>query len=136
MQKNRYLISHPSINKESYISSHKIQALYFSLDQDPSVLSNTYDEIISYVGISPDYLSIIPLNPYSHFVVSYNNFVDEMMINYYATKLFRIHTNRYSESIYGPAILFGSVDFLTSNNEYQHYSVPYEIMEQVSRLLV
>lgn len=125
---NRYNISHPLINSENYTLSDHIKAVHISLNQEPTVVQESSDKIVQHIFSTEDNLLLFPLNKYIDCLV-YSPFIgDQLMINTFATYLYRIHNNRSSISLYGPCLLFGSYPLPYS-------SVPYELLEQISRIL-
>lgn len=131
---NRYLFSHPSLNQESYIYTDKIKAVSILLDEPPMVYHENLETLLSYCSINKSTMFSVTLNMYSHMIVDISYGTDENFINSMATKLYRIHTHDYVKLIYGPALLVGSIDLRTYSRENEHYSVPYEMMEQLSHL--
>jgi hypothetical protein len=131
---SRYLISHPVLNKESYIDTDSVQAIYFSLDNQITIINDTPDNIIDKYFPGDNTIYMLRLNPYAHYIISLASSLDEKLINHNATKLYRIHSSSYNTIVYGDCILFGSVDLLTYSSVDIHYSVPYEFIEQSYRI--
>lgn len=131
----RYLVSHPLINKESYIQTDTIRAVYIPHDSTPMVLNDSFTEICQYVFSTITDISYLPMNQYFHMAMSTSFSFSERNINHMATSFYRIHKNIYTHFIYGPAILLGSLDPLTGSSHKVHYSVPYEVLEQLSNML-
>jgi len=129
--KSRYLISHPTLNKESYIDTDSVRAAFFPVDGDILILNNSPDNLIDYSFNSTMSLYTLPVNPYSFFLLSLIQASDERNINTTASMFYRIHTSNYNRVIYGDALLFGSMDSLTQESDDTYYSVPYEILEQL-----
>jgi hypothetical protein len=127
----RYLISHPVINKESYLNTDKIRAAFISCGDEISILNDDPDSIIDFCFSSTESLYSISLNPYAHFVLSLFQTTTEKNINATATHLYRIHTSQYNRVLYGDVLLFGSVDPLDLYSSEQYHSLPYEILEQL-----
>lgn len=129
--KSRYLISHPTLNKESYIDTDSVRAAFFPVDGDILILNNSPDNLINYSFTSTMSLYTLPVNPYSFFLLSLIQSSDERNINTTASMFYRIHSSNYNRVIYGDALLFGSMDSLTQESDDTYYSVPYEILEQL-----
>lgn len=132
---NRYLFSHPSLNQESYSLTDKIKVISIFLNELPMVHTETLDNLLAYSEIQQSTMLSVSLNPYSHFIIDILYATDERNINLIATKLYRIHTHDYSKFVYGPALLVGSMDLKTFSTEKNHYSVPYEMIEQTFNLI-
>lgn len=128
---SRYLISHPTLNKESYIDTDSVRAAFFPVDGDIMILNNSPDNLIDYSFSSTMSLYTLPVNPYSFFLLSLLQASNERNINTTASMFYRIHTSNYNRVIYGDALLFGSMDSLTQESDDTYYSVPYEILEQL-----
>lgn len=128
---SRYLISHPTLNKESYIGTDSVRAAFFPVDGHIMILNNSPDNLIDYSFSSPMSLYTLPVNPYSFFLLSLFQASNERNINTTASMFYRIHTSNYNRVIYGDALLFGSMDSLTQESDDTYYSVPYEILEQL-----
>lgn len=131
---NRYLFSHPSLNQESYSTTNKIKAVSILLNEPPMVYNENLETLLSYCFMEKSTVMNVYLNPYSHYIVDLSYATDERNINPTATQLYRIHTQDYSRFVYGPVLLVGSLDLRTHSREKEHYSVPYEMMEQLSHL--
>lgn len=131
----RYLISHPLINKESYVDTDKVRAIYIPHDSSPMVLTDNVEDLFQYTFASTSDLSFVSMNSYFHMVMSLTYSFNEKNVNDIATRIYRIHTNKYTHCVYGPVLLFGSIDPLTYSNNLIHYSVPYELLEQLSNIL-
>lgn len=130
----RYDITHPVVNKESYIDTDSVQAVYFSFQGDINIINNSPDDILDTYFPSDSTVYRLRLNPYAHFVISLASSFDEKLVNSNATKLYRIHSSSYNTVVYGDCVLFGSVDLLTYSSLNVHYSVPYEFLEQSFKL--
>ena len=128
---SRYLISHPTLNKESYIDTDSVRAAFFPVDGDIMILNNSPDNLIDYSFSSTMSLYTLPVNPYAFFLLSLLQASNERNVNTTASMFYRIHTSNYNRVIYGDALLFGSMDSLTQESDDTYYSVPYEILEQL-----
>jgi hypothetical protein len=111
-----------------------IRALYIPQSGEITVLRQSYESIVSYVFSDSTSLPRVILNSNSHFLVDVSNAYYENRINVIASKLYRSHTFVYNKYIYGDTVLFGSSDLFTGKDDLTHYSVPYELIEQVTLL--
>ena len=115
-------------------TSSFIRSLYLPINKESTILRETYQNIVSYVFSDSSSLAIVRLNSSVHFLVDKSNALYEDRINPLASKLFRIHNFSYNKFIYGDCLLFGSYDSFTKESSLPHYSVPYDIIEQVTLL--
>lgn len=115
-------------------TSSFITSLYLPLNEESTVLRQTCDNIIAYVFPDLSSLAVVRLNSSAHFLVDKSNALYEDAINPLASKLYRIHNFSYNQFIYGNCLLFGSYDSFTKESSLPHYSVPYDIIEQVTLL--
>jgi hypothetical protein len=131
---DRYNISNPLINAEAYFEGYKkIKLLHIPMSGEPTVLNDEHKTCIDYVFGNESTLSI-NLNYYCRMMLAETYFYQHQFVNPFATFLYRLHTNT-KDFIYGPALLYGSMNYLTKDRSSTYYSVPHEIFEQVSKLL-
>lgn len=130
---NRYLISHPLINAESYFDNSALKILYIPINSEPSIIIDKFSNARSF-AFADEVTFSIHLNDYTKMMMADTYQDQHLYINHFATFLYRLH-NPSTSTIYGPVLLYGAVDFLTKKNTSTYYSVPHEIFEQVSRLL-
>lgn len=128
---SRYLISHPVINKESYIETDSIKSALITVDGEINIINQSPTVAIDYSFPYASSIYRIYLNPYSFYVLSLDNALSEKNINTLATKLYRIHTSQYNKVVYGDALLFGSLDPLDIYSSEEYHSIPYEMLEQL-----
>lgn len=141
---SKYINTHPYITPEGY-STHLydpsvIRALYLSHDSTtiPFILTDTPEVILSTVFLNQTYDSVYPD---LHYHVCYDLLSQTEITkpNYTATTLIR---NSYllstgitvTDAIYGDVVIFGSFNHKDNRFDTGHYSVPYEIVEQVFRI--
>ena len=139
---SKYLVDNPAISPENYILSfetRKVKALHIPSAQTfPNVLFDTPDNIKKSVFLNIDELSFIPLQPYFHMYVDSFMQVQIYDTNLCATYIYRSSIQKYlginsQTSVYGDVIIFGSVSTKDQDSYMIDYSVPYEVIEQVSR---
>jgi hypothetical protein len=107
-----------------------IKAVSVPSKEYPSVLTDDYDSIISYVFNSHDNLSFIEVNKNFN-IALYNSYLHiDYLINFFATSIYRINSKNYTKTLYGPCLLLGP---RSSNGSYQ--SITYETLQQVSFLM-
>ena len=130
---NRYLISHPLVNAESYFDNSALKVLYIPLNSEPSIIIDQFSAARSFT-FGDEVTFSIHLNEYTKLMMADTYQDQHQYINQFATFLYRLH-NPSNVTIYGPVLLYGAMNFLTMKNSSTYYSVPHEIFEQVSRLL-
>lgn len=135
-----YSQSHPIISPESYDSSGKIKSLHISpsTKQIPSVIHDTYDNAISYV-FSSDKIKI--LHPHPDFLICFDPLLQYSIFyaNHVATQLLRHSFSTYfgatvADAVYGDVLVFGSYNYKTQFHDDGFHSVPYHVVEQVTRI--
>lgn len=133
-------IPHPIISPESYDSSGKIKSLHISssINNLPSVLHDTYENAISYV-FSSDKIKI--LHPHPDFLICFDPLLQYSIYhaNYVATQLLRHSFSTYfgatvTDAVYGDILIFGSYNYKTQLHDEDFHSVPYHIVEQVTKI--
>lgn len=141
---SRYLIDHFTISPENYNSyqesERKVKSLFIPSDSSsPKILYDTPESIKSQCFDSLSEVHFVPLHPYYHMYVDTISQMESMNHNVVATYLFRYSLLTFlgyksSQNVIGKALLFGSVSTKDQTSHETDYSVPYEIVEQVSRL--
>jgi len=96
----------------------------------PSVLTDDYNSIISYVFNSHDNLSFIEVNKNFNIALCNSYLHIDYLINFFATSIYRVNSKNYNKTLYGPCLLLGPA---TSKGTYD--SVSYETLQQVSLLM-
>lgn len=141
---NKYINTHPYISPEAF-KTHLyepgvVRALYISHQYKYSsyIVTDKPDNLLSSVFLGDSYDLLYP-DIYYH--VCYSVLTQSMTNkpNYVATTLIR---NSYltstgvavADAIYGDVLVFGSYNYEKRTFDDQHYSVPYEIVEQVFRI--
>ncbi len=110
--------------------SKSIKAVSIVSKEYPSVLTDDYDSIISYVFGSHDNLSFIEVNKNFNIAMCKSYLYIDYIINFFATSIYRINTKNYTRTLYGPCLLLGP---RLANGNYD--SVSYETLQQVSFLM-
>lgn len=135
----KYFSLHPLTNPEVYSKSSVVRSLYIphSLDYSPYIITDPPSEIINLVF--PDSYDIFHPHISFHVIYSSLDTIQAKKHNYVATQLVRYHFlttlgKHTLDSIYGDVLLFGSFNFSKLTFDNQHYSVPYEVIEQVERI--
>lgn len=146
----KYTIRHPFLTPELYqrtphIFDTKIKALHISsnINVEPKIIENDSQKIIEEIFPAHKPKSLV-FDAFYMYVHPIQNFY-MMQENVVATHFFRIHCASFcgdfsTDTIYGDVCVFG-----TSRYEYQQsdtleysinrlYSVPYEIVEQISSI--
>lgn len=141
---SKYINTHPYITPEGYSThlydSGVVRALYISHDYEhsPFILTDKPESILSTIFLGEEYDSVYPD---IHYHVCYNT-TSQTKINkpnYTATTIIR---NSYllstgitvTDAIYGDVVVFGSFNHKANRFDEGHYSIPYEIVEQVFRI--
>lgn len=141
---SRYLVDHFTITPENFniysSADRKVKSLYIpSKSELPKILHDTPQNIKSQCFDSLSELHFVPLHPYYHMYVDSISQMESVNHNTVATYLFRYSLLtllgfKSSQNVSGNAVIFGSVSSRDETNYEVDYSVPYEIVEQVSRL--
>lgn len=141
---SRYLVDHYTVTPENYqvyrSFERKIKALYIpSGSTFPKIFYDTPEKIKSESFDSNAEIHFVPLHPYYHMYVDSVSQMESLNHNVVATYLFRYSLLTMigfetTQNIYGNAVIFGSVSTKDQSLHETDYSVPYEIVEQVSRL--
>lgn len=141
---SKYLINHFSITPENFSSSlkntGKIKSLFIpsNSNQVPKIHFEEPDFIKDKIFSKDSSLMLVPLHPYYHMYVNTLSMLDSKNVNVVATHLYRYSLSTmlgYKTTVFvcGDILIFGSVNALTQDNYDVDYSVPYEVVEQVSR---
>jgi len=145
MYVSKYLVNHFSITPENFPSVEKdaerrIKSLYIPIgSKEPKICFNTPGDIKSEVFKQQvSSLLLIPLHPYYHMYVVTDFAVHHHNVNFVATCLYRSCTLAMlgflsTNVISGDVLVFGSASALDQQNHEVDYSVPYELVEQISR---
>jgi len=131
---------HIMISPEFYDNSGKVKSLHISplINQTPSIMYDTYDNAISYVFSSskvqilhphPDFL--ICFDPLLQYSFRYSNYVATQLLRYSFSTYFGATVN---DAVYGDILIFGSFNYKTQFHDNYFHSVPYHIVEQVTRI--
>lgn len=91
----------------------------------PELLHDSFSNIISYVFTDPTTVYDLKISNDYTMLISLTNFFSYDFANYYATSFYRLYTNKYCKTIYGPVLIF-------SHNDSQ--SIPYLLLEEMSSL--
>jgi len=126
MDKN-FILSN-TIN-ELFNPSKPIKAISVPVKEYPSVLTDDYSSIISYV-FSSNNISFIEVNKNFNIALCNSYLNIDYLINFFATSIYRINFKSYNKTLYGPCLFLGSA---TSKGTYD--SVSYETLQQVSLLM-
>ena len=110
--------------------SKSIKAINIPIKEYPSVLTDDYSSIISYVFNSYDNLSFIKVNDNFNIALCKSYLRIDYVINLFATSIYRINSKNYNKTLYGPCLLLGPV---LPNGNYD--SITYETLQQVSFLM-
>ena len=141
----KYLQYNPFTAPECYnptedISQNKVRALFISSDKNISPLILTdYSSVILDTCFEDNEIRILNcLNnyhifyePYLQWSVSYSNYIATMLIR---NDQIYLDGSLITDSISGNVIIFGSINPFTGVIDGKDYSVPYEIIEQASRV--
>lgn len=139
---SKYLVNHQNISPENFLSSddpdRKVKALFLPSSGFPEVICDDPKTIKTKVFPSFDHMHLIPLHPYFHMYIDQLDQIQSKETNVIATYIYRHSLQTYIGinaiiSINGNALLFGSVSSKDEDNFDLDYSVPYELIEQVSR---
>lgn len=143
---SKYLVNHFDITPENFKKynylDRKVKSLYVSnlgLSSVPSIIYDVAVKVKNTIFSSTDTLVFIPLNQYCHMYISAVAQVSIIDHNLVATALLRTALLNFAgvptmQTISGDALIFGSMSSFDSMTHEIDYSVPYEIVEQVSRL--
>ncbi len=141
---NKYTLTHPTLSPEAY-SSHAyapdfVRALYVPAlpSADPYIITEKPDNVLDLVFGSQDYSVLFP-TLYYHVVYPLLHQLAAKSPNYIATMLIRaaylaITGIAVVDAIYGDVVIFGSYNYKENDIDDSHYSVPYEVVEQVFRI--
>lgn len=141
---SKYLINHFSITPENFSSSlknvNKIKSLFIPHSSQPPKIYFEDPIVLKQTLYIKDLTSLmlVPLHPYYHMYVDNISMVDHKNVNLVATYLYRYSLStllgyKTTTFVCGDVLIFGSVNALTQDNHDIDYSVPYEVVEQVSR---
>jgi hypothetical protein len=131
---------HPIISPELYDSSGKIKSLHISpsINRTPTVIHDTYENAISYV-FSTNEIKII--HPHPDFLICFDPLLQYSIFyaNHVATQLLRHSFSTYfgatvTDAVYGDVLIFGSYNYKTSMHDEHFHSIPYHIVEQVTKI--
>lgn len=126
MDKNFTLIN--TINGLSN-PSKSIKAISVPFKEYPSVLTDDYDSIISYV-FSSNNISFIEVNKHFNIALCNSYLNIDYLINFFATAIYRTNSKNYTKILYGPCLFLGPC---VSEGIYN--SITYETLQQVSLLM-
>lgn len=141
---DKYLTAHPYITPEGFTShlypSGVVRALYIPHQKqyDPYIITDTaYNALLS---VFPT-LKVGSVYPDIHYHVCYAVDIQTLVVgqNFVATSLIRnsyLTTNGVpvADAIFGDVLIFGSYNHKQFKYDDGHYSIPYEIVEQVFRI--
>jgi len=142
---SKYTLYTPFTSPESYnpafdISTNKIRSLFLSSDKDmaPLILTDYFHLIIQSVFEDDQPVKLSCLNNYHIYYDPYLQW-SPYFSNYIATTLIRqdqitLNGSLLTDSICGTVLVFGSINPFTGIIDNKSYSVPYEIIEQSSRI--
>jgi hypothetical protein len=109
--------------------SKLIKAISVPSREYPSVLTDDYDSIISYL-FSSNNISFIEVNKNFNIALCNSYLNIDYLINFFATSIYRINFKNYNKTLYGPCLFLGPY---VSEGKYD--SVTYETLQQVSLLI-
>lgn len=109
--------------------SKSIKAITVPVKEYPSVLTDDYDSIISYV-FSSNNVSFIEVNKNFNIALCNSYLNIDYLINFFATSIYRTNSKNYTKTLYGPCLLLGPC---VSEGIYN--SITYETLQQVSLLM-
>ena len=133
-------ISNPVICPEVYYDPRLVRSLHisFSISQRPTLITDTYQNALSCVFSSRDTRI---LHPHPDFFICFEPLLQHSIYfpNYVATQLLRNCFSTYfgsqvSDSVYGDVLIFGSYNYKEKCHDEEHHSVPYQIVEEVTKL--
>jgi hypothetical protein len=139
---SKYLINHQNVSPENFMSfddsDRKVKALLLPSDGLPQVLYDQPQILKQKCFLDLEHMHFLPLHPYFHMYVDQVDQITHKSTNIPATYLYRHSLQTYIGintvvTINGNALLFGSVSSKDQDNYHVDYSVPYELIEQVSR---
>ena len=135
-----YNLPHPIISPESYDSSGKIKSLHISpsIKYVPNVIHDTYQNALSYVFPSE---KIKIIHPHPDFLICFDPLLQYSIFyaNHVATQLLRYSFSTYfgatvTDAVYGDVLIFGSYNYKAQMHDDNFHSVPYHIVEQVTKI--
>ena len=138
----KYLVNHKDVSPENFLSvddpQRKVKALALHRVGFPEIIYDDPQVIKNNFFTSLDHIHMIPLHPYFHMYIDQLDQIDSRIPNIIATYIYRHSLQTYIGinsviSINGGALIFGSVSSKDEDNFSVDYSVPYEVIEQVSR---
>jgi hypothetical protein len=139
---SKYLVDHFSITPENFSSSfddfRKVKCLYIPSKGSPQVLYDEPSVLKKNVFPSKEYIHCLPLHPFYHMYVDQVDQIHYKITNQVATYIYRYSLQTFLGlnsivTINGDSLIFGSVSSKNQDNYDVDYSVPYELVEQVSR---
>lgn len=134
------LITHPLVTPELYYNPSLVKSLHisFSIDHSPVVITDTYENSLNTVFSSrktqiihphPDiFICFEPLLQHSIYFPNYvaTQFIRNCFATYFGVQV--------SDSIYGDVLIFGSYNHKEKYHDELYHSVPYSVVEQVTKL--
>lgn len=141
----RLLAKHPTIQPESYqkhkdLKDVRIKSLYLPSSNlmYPELIFDSSSNIKEKVFYNSEDIYLLPLHPYYHVYIDRSCQYELNNVNAVATYIYRQSVRSFIgknsiDSIHGDVLFFGSIDVNTKENDDTDYSVPYELVEQVSR---
>lgn len=141
----KYLQYNPFTAPECYnptedISHNKVRSLFISSDKSISPLILTdYSSVVLDTCFEDDEVKVLRClnnyhifyNPYLQWSVSSSNYIATMLVR---NDQILLDGSLLTDSISGNVIIFGSINPITGVIDGNNYSVPYEIIEQASRI--
>lgn len=143
---SRLLTQHPTIQPEAYqreknLKDTRVKSLYLPCSElsSPELIYDTPLNIKQKCFNNDlEHIYLLPLHPYYHLYLDRSVQFILKNVNAVATYMYRqsvrsVIGKNSSEAIHGDVVFFGSLDINTKENDDIDYSVPYEVVEQISR---
>jgi len=141
----KILNKHPTIQPENYQKTKdskdlRVKSLFLPCSDlmYPELIFDLSFDIKQKVFRNLEHIFLLPLHPYYHIYIDRSIQYDLKNVNPVATFVYRQSILSFmgknsTDTIHGDVLFFGSVDIDTKENDNIDYSVPYEIVEQISR---